>query len=187
LAGLAGEGARATRVLRGFEEVPGFAVGFPAGPLAVVAGVETQALVGSEDFYGQDVPDVEGDDVGCEDVDVVGAVDDFTLAIDAVDGLDVVASGAHHFSAFQLHAPEAWTGVEDEVVALAVSPRFGEVEAQGFGLQEEGGFGEFSGTLGVAVDGWTRGGCGQWLHFVWGLSGGKRKRRSYWLRLCLYL
>jgi hypothetical protein len=34
----------------GFEEAPGFAVGFPAGALAVVAGVETQALVGGEGF-----------------------------------------------------------------------------------------------------------------------------------------
>ena len=46
----------------GLEEVPGFAVGFPAGSLAVVAGVETQALVGGEGFYGQDVPNVEGDE-----------------------------------------------------------------------------------------------------------------------------
>ena len=173
---------RRTRV----EEVPGFAVRFPAGAFAVVAGVEAQALVGGEGFDGQDVPDVEGDDVGGEEVDVVGGVDDFALAIDAVDGLDVEAAGAHDFGAFQLHAPEAGAGVEDEVVAFAVSPRLGEVEAEGFGFEEEGGFGKFSGTLGVAVDGRMRACRGQGLHLLWAFRV-EKKRRSYGLRLYLFL
>jgi hypothetical protein len=138
--------------------VPSLAILFPAGSLAGDVGIEAEAFVGGEGFNGQDVPDVEGEDVGDQDVNVVGGVDDFAFAVDAVDGLDVVAASADDFGAFELHAPEARAGVEDEVVAFAVSPGLGEVEAEGFRFQEEGGFGEFSGALGVAVDG-IAGGC----------------------------
>src|ERR1700722_8031393 len=133
----------------GVQEVPGFAVPFPAGALALVVWVKTQALVGGEVFYGQDVPGVEGDDVDCEDVDVVGGVDDFAFAVDGVDGLNVVAAGAENFGAFQLHAPETGAGGYDKVIALAVSPGLGDAEAQGFCLEHEGGFGKFSGALAV--------------------------------------
>jgi len=155
--------------------VPGFAVLFPAGALAGDVGVKTQAFVGGEGFDGQDVPDVEGDDVGGQEVDVVGGVRDFALAVDAVDGLNVVAAGTEDFGAFQLYAQEAGTGVEDEVVALAVSPGLGQVEAQGFGFEQEGGLGEFSGALGVAVDGWTGGGGGSWLHELGAFRVEKKK------------
>ena len=144
---------------------------FPAGALA-------------GDVYGQDVPDVEGQDVGCEDVDVVGGIGCFAFAVDAVDGLDVVAAGAEDLGAFELHAPEAGAGVEDEVVAFAVSPGLGEVEAEGFGFEQEGGFGELSGAFGVC-GGWVGEGL-RWFVASWtGTFQWKRKRRSYWLRLCL--
>ena len=42
--------------------------------------------------------------------------------------------------------------IKDEIVALAVPPGFGDAEAQGSGFEHEGGFGEFSGALGIAVD-----------------------------------
>jgi hypothetical protein len=169
------------------QEVPGFAVLFPAGSFAIDIGIEAEAFAGRKGFDGQDVPDVEGDDVGGEDVDVVGGVGDFALSVDAVAGLHVVAAGAQDFGALELHAPEAGAGVEDEVVALAVSPGVGDVEAEGFGFEQEGGFGEFSGALGVAVDRRTRGGGGEWLHFVGVPFGWKRKRRSYGLRLLFVL
>jgi len=139
--------------------VPGFAVFFPAGALAGDVGIEAQAGGAGEGVDGQDVPRVHGEDVGDQDVDVVGGVSDFAFAVDAVDGLDVVAAGTEDFGAFELHAPEAGAGVEDEVVALAVSPRLGDEEAEGVGLEHEGGFGEFSGALVVAVDGFADGGA----------------------------
>jgi len=138
--------------------VPGFAVLFPAGSFADGVGIETEAFVWGEAFDWEDVPDVEGENLGGEEVDVGGGVDDFAFTVDAVDGLDVVAAGAEDFGAFDLHTPDASAGVEDEVVTLAVSPRLGQVEAEGFGFEQEGSFGEFSGALGVAVDGWARGG-----------------------------
>jgi len=39
--------------------------------------------------------------------------------------------------------------IEDEVVALGVSPGLGDAEAEAGGLEEKGGFGEFSFALGV--------------------------------------
>jgi hypothetical protein len=138
--------------LRSGQEVPGFAVLFPAGALAGDVGVETEAGAVLENLGGQDVPDVERDDVGYQNVDIFGGVNDFAFAVDTVDGLDVVAAGAQDLGAFELYTPEAGAGIEDEIVALAVSPRFGDAEAQGSGFEHEGGLGEFSGALGVGVD-----------------------------------
>jgi hypothetical protein len=44
--------------------VPGFAVFFEAHFLGVAVRVEVEHGLGSADFDGDDVPDVEGDDVG---------------------------------------------------------------------------------------------------------------------------
>ena len=172
------------------EEVPGFAVGFPAGAFAGDAGIEAEAGGVGDGFYGDDVPGVERNDVGDEDVDVVGRVGDFSFAVDAIDRLNVVAAGAQDFGAFQLHAPEAGAGVEDEVVALAVSPGFGGVEAEGSGFEHEGGFGEFSSALGVAVNGLGFCPIGPARGFDWfhdemrSFRMAKKEGRSYWLRLC---
>ena len=106
----------------GHEEVPGFAVVFPAGALAWDVGVEAQAGRARDGFDGQDVPDVDGEDVGDEDIDVFRGISDFAFAVDAIDGLNVVAAGAEDFGAFELHAPETGASVEDEVIAFAVSP-----------------------------------------------------------------
>jgi len=142
------------------DDVPGLVVVFPAGAFAGDVGVEAEASSWGEGFYGDDVPGIEGWDVDGEDVDVVGGVGDFAFAVDGVGGLDVVAAGADDFGAFDLHAPEAAMVVEDEVVAIAVSPGLGAVQAEGFGFEQEGGFGELSGALGVAVDGRRSAGWG---------------------------
>jgi len=116
----------------GLELGPGFAVLFEAGAAGSV-GVEAEHGRGHAGFYGEDVPDVAGDDVGDEEVDVVGSVDGAAFA-DGVGGADFVGSGAEDFGAFDLHSPEeflwaAVVGGDDEVVALAVSPGLGDVVA----------------------------------------------------------
>jgi len=80
--------------------VPGFAEVFEAGTLAGRVGIEAQALAGRECGDGQDVPDVHGNDVGDEDVNVVGGVNALALSVDGVDGLDVVSAGAEGVGAF---------------------------------------------------------------------------------------
>jgi hypothetical protein len=69
----------------GAEQVPGFAVLFEAGAVASL-GVEAEAFAGGEGFGGENVPDVERDDVGEEDVDVVDGVGGFSGLI-GVDGI----------------------------------------------------------------------------------------------------
>ena len=133
--------------------MPSFAVLFPAGAFAGDVGIEAEAGALLDGCDGQDVTDIHGQDVGDEEVDVIGGVGDFALAVDAVDGLDVVAAGAQDFGAFELYAPQAGAVADDEVVALAVSKGLGDVKAQGSGLEPEGGFGDFSGAFRVVVDG----------------------------------
>jgi len=107
---------------------------------------------------GEDVPGVDGDDVGDQGVDIFCCVGEFGFAaefasIDGADGLDVVSAGAERGGAFYLDAPKARAIVENEVVALAVGPGFGDAESQAGGFEEEGGFRKVSGLGGVAVCG----------------------------------
>lgn len=133
--------------------MPGFAVLFEAGAFASL-GVEAEAFAGGEGFGGEDVPDVERDDVGEEDVDVVDGVGGFSGLI-GVGGLDIVSAGAHGGGALDLSAPQALAGVEDEVVTFAVAPGAGDTEAQRLGLQEKGCFREFSSTFGIGASRFT--------------------------------
>jgi hypothetical protein len=62
--------------------------------------------------------------------------------MDGIAAVALVGGGA------DLHAPETVAGVEDEVVAVAVSPGLGYAEAKGYDFVHEGQFGKFSATLG---------------------------------------
>jgi hypothetical protein len=52
------------------------------------------------------------------------------------------------FGGADLHAPEAASGVEDEVVAVGVSPGLGDAEAKADGFSHKSKFGEFSAAFG---------------------------------------
>jgi hypothetical protein len=64
--------------------------------------------------------------------------------VDGIAAVALVRGGA------DLHAPEARAGVEDEVVAITVSPGLGDGEAQVDGFVHESKFGQLSATLGRA-------------------------------------
>jgi len=136
--------------------VPGFAVFFEAHALSFAVGVEAEHGLGCADFDGDDVPDVEGDEVGSDEVDVALGVGDVAMA-GFVGGAGFVGAGAEGVGALDLDADEVncWvrTVVEDEVVTLAVSPGLGDGEAALAGLVEESGFGALSGALGVGAVG----------------------------------
>jgi len=83
--------------------VPGFAVFFQAHAFGLAVGVEAEHGLGGADFDGDDVPDVEGDDVGGDEIDVAFGVGDVAAA-DAVGGAGFVGSGAEAFGAFNLDA-----------------------------------------------------------------------------------
>ena len=65
--------------------------------------------------------------------------------------MDLVAIVVQGLGTFDLDAPDAAAGVEDEVVTLAVAPGLGDGESQAGGFDYEGGFGELSGALGVGM------------------------------------
>ena len=130
----AGDDILRFRLLRA-QEMPGFTITLPAGALAFDVGIETQALRTRYDVDGEHIPGIFGDDVRDQNVDLVGGVNDFAVTIDSVGGLNVIAASANDLGAFELHAPEARAGVENEVVAFAVAPGAGDVEAEAFGFE----------------------------------------------------
>jgi hypothetical protein len=110
---------------------------------ASAVGIKAQAFAGGEGVDGDDVPQIFGDDPGDEEVDLVASVGGLPSG-----GFDAVARLGVALGGFDLNAPEiAVSGVEEEVVALAVSPRLGDAESQAGGFSEEGGLGGFSATL----------------------------------------
>ena len=60
--------------------MPGFAVDFEAHLFGLAVGVHAEHGGGSADFDGDDVPDVEGDDVGGDEVDVAFGVGDVAVS-----------------------------------------------------------------------------------------------------------
>jgi hypothetical protein len=164
--------------------MPGLAIVLEARAFASAVRIEAKAFAGREGLDGEHVPDIERDDVGDKNVNVVGGVNHLALPVDRVDGLDVVTAGAHDCGALELDAPKATVDgvvveivfvrvvvvrivamrvvvmrvvlvrikavrIENEVVALAIAPGFGNAKAQAGGLEQEGGLGEFSFALGV--------------------------------------
>src|SRR6266446_2233539 len=90
--------------------------------------------------------------VGGDEVDVALGVDGASVA-DGVGGAGFVGAGAEGVGTLDLDAEQMHRGlrtvVEDEVVALAVSPGLADGEAALAGFVEEGGFGTLSDALGV--------------------------------------
>ncbi len=187
--------------------MPGFAVGFETHLFGFAVRIKTKHGRGSADFNGNDIPEIERDNVGDEEVDVAAGVDGASFA-GGVGGASFVGAGAEGAGGFGLDADELASIVEDEVVALTVSPGFGDAEAEAGGSVEEGGFGALSGALGIAGageagEGWLSLGRivlgGLRREFLWrarrrkalghldsflGQNFGETKRRSRWrLRL----
>jgi len=124
--------------LRLAQQVPGFAVGGEEGALArVAAGREEDAGAVLDEGDGEDEPGVLGDDVGDEEVDFGGLVGDDAV-VGAAMSVDAVEAAHQSGGGFDLDAPEAGSGVEDEVVAFAVAVGLGDVEAERGGFEDEG-------------------------------------------------
>jgi hypothetical protein len=111
-------------------------------------GIKTEHGGGHAGADGEDVPKIERDDVGYEEVDVGGGVDGAAFA-DGVSSAGFISVGAEGVGGLDLDAEEAASVVEDEVVALAVAPGLGDTESEGAGFVEEGGFAALAGALGV--------------------------------------
>jgi hypothetical protein len=83
-------------------------------------------------FDGEDVPGVGGDDVGGEEVDLVGAIGDSVGVEVAFVGVAAVEDGA-----FYLDADEEAAVEEGEIEGGGVSPRLGDDEAEFGGTRHE--------------------------------------------------
>jgi hypothetical protein len=129
------------------KEPPGFAEGFEAGSFFAAVGIEPEILAGRECLDREHVPEIERDDVGDDAIDVVGGEGDhFALYVDV--GVDGVSAMALVGGGADLNSPKASAGVEDVVVAVAVSPGLGHAEAQAHSFLHEGQFGDLSAAFG---------------------------------------
>jgi hypothetical protein len=90
------------------------------------------------DGNGNDVTEIFRHDIGDDEVDFLRSICRSALEFDDVAGAVIVAGG------LDLDAPKVFAGVEDEVVALAVSPGFGDAEAETGDFGKECSFGGFS-------------------------------------------
>ena len=127
-------------IARARQLAPGFAVDFADAAAGGSLRKEVELRVLFSDRYGDHVPEIFGDNVNHEEIDFSGGI------------AAIIASALNHImrvdkthGGLDLNAPEFFARVEDEVVALAVSPDTGDAEA------EAGGFGEESGFRGLAM------------------------------------
>jgi hypothetical protein len=97
---------------------------------------------------GEDVPDVFGDDVDGEEVDLMAGV---VLAAAGFDGADVSAVLAGD-GGFDLDAEEVSVALDGDVVTGGVSPGLGDVEAALGDAGHEIQFGPFAAMFGVFDD-----------------------------------
>lgn len=134
------EKVRAVWVARARQLAPGFAVYFANAAAGGSLRKEVELRVLLSDGYWDYIPQIFGDNINREEIDFAGGV-----AAIVASALDRVMRVNKTHGGFDLNAPEAATGVGDEVVALAVSPDTGDAEAEG------GGFGEESGFCGLAM------------------------------------
>lgn len=122
-------------------------------------GIEPEIFAVGE-LDGHDVPEIERDDVGDDGVHFAGGERDHGF-LDVNVGMHGVSAMGLIFGGADLHAPEAAAGVEDEVVAVGVSPGLGDAEAEVDGFAHKGEFGHFSaafGRVGVPLVGGGAGG-----------------------------
>lgn len=132
------------------EEAPGFAVFFEEGAGGTASGgIKSDPFAIANGLDGNDVPEIFGDEVGGEKVDFGGSID---LAIGS-GGFDAIAVLGISGGGFDLHAKEAAIEFNDGVVAVAVSPREADSEAERCGAGEECGFCGFSAALAGVGDG----------------------------------
>ena len=130
------------------QQVPDFPVGaVEAGAAGMVARGEEETGAVVDDVDGEDEPGVLGNDVGDEEVDLVEMIRN-DAGVGAAVRIDVILAVEECGGGFHLDAPEAMSGFDDEVVALAVAVGLGHVETLGGGLVNEGQFGKFSSALG---------------------------------------
>ncbi len=127
-----------------------FAVGAVGAALGIVLEAAEQA--GADEYVpdGEDELGVLGDDVGDQEVDLGRVVGDYA-AVGAAVRVDVVAAVEDRGGGFHLGAPESLSGIEDEVVALAVAVGLGYAESHARRLEDEREFCQLAAAFGSVL------------------------------------
>ena len=125
------------------EEVPGLAIFFVLRSLRL--WVDEQRLPVFDFRNGKNVPGVFRENVGDEEVDLVGSVWKF----EPVYGCNSIVLALRRFRPyrFDLDAPENFAGAKNDVVSLAFSPGLGDGKAQSGGFAHKGELGELATML----------------------------------------
>ena len=123
-------------IARAGQLAPGFAVDLAYAAAGGSLRKEVNLIVLFSYRYGDYIPQIFGDNINREEIDFAGGI------------AAIIASALNHImrvdkthGGLDLNAPEFFARVEDEVVALAVSPDTGDAEAEAGGFGEESGFG----------------------------------------------
>src|SRR5215468_8769828 len=127
--------------------VPPFAILLEPGSSLLAVGEQVHGRHVHECFGREDVPEVQRDDVGDQQVYLMNTVGDVLPGLGA-DVVSAAAGGAYAVGGFDLYFQQASAGVDDEVVALAVSPGLGDSDTHEGGFSQESDFGEFAAALG---------------------------------------
>jgi hypothetical protein len=130
----------------GFEEVPGF---FVAIEFAVAAAVfamwrEQNVSLSHGCCGGNDVPGIGGDDVGGDEIELIGGVGNSVGGYAAAVGVPAATLGA-----LDLDAQEASAMLDGEVVRGSVSPGLGDAKAVLGGAGHKAQLGPFTPRFGV--------------------------------------
>jgi hypothetical protein len=140
-------------VARAGHQAPGVAIALEASAAVGSVGIEMNFDGGVESANRDDVPGLSRHDISYQEIDLVGGVGLFAGGAVAVAGLDVITMFAFDrgLGGFDLHAPEAAAGIEDEVVRLDLPVRFGDAEAEFGGFVHEGKFGDVAAALAIVT------------------------------------
>ena len=124
------------------KQVPGFLVFFVTGSGAVRREQDVGLSVGGG--RGQDVPEIQFDDVGGDEVEAVAGVGNA-----AGSDVALIRTSALVLGAFDLDAQEVSVVLDGEVVRGHVSPGAADAEAEFGGAGHEAHFGPLAPQLGV--------------------------------------
>jgi len=132
------DAARTGSVARASHLAPGLAINFADPAAACALRKEVDLRMQFRYGYRNHIPEVFGEDVGHDEIDFTAGV-----ATIVAPTLDRIVRVRKTSCGFDLNTPKVVSGVEDEVVALALAPCFGNTEAQASGFGQKGGFDGF--------------------------------------------
>lgn len=139
-------GAGGPEVAGAGELAPGFAVVGIHSVLCAVAGKDVDTGSSLESFDRDHYPGIFRKDVSCDEVDFFRCVGNGFSVTASVSG-DEIGVLTQAAGRLDLDAEQALSGIDDEIVTVAVAVRLGDGEAKAGSFPQEGQLGQFSSTF----------------------------------------